>query len=75
LRRIFLSDNLRCQAYHVDDVHGQFFGSEPGVCATMVNVAGLLYSGVLGTPPTPVSQSPVTGTSVPPTSDRQRRRR
>src|SRR5690242_8825553 len=46
---IYLNDTLECQATHVGDTHGEFFGgTNPGSCGTALATGGTLY-GVLGT--------------------------
>ncbi|HET7488727.1 MAG TPA: choice-of-anchor P family protein [Acidimicrobiales bacterium] len=69
LTRIDISDQLNCQADHTGDTSHEWYGGEPGACATLVVVDDVLYGpaeipaggNANRTPFTAVSQSGVTG--------------
>ncbi|MDQ3973264.1 MAG: cell wall-binding repeat-containing protein [Actinomycetota bacterium] len=67
LTRVEISDQLNCAVNHTADEQGEFFGDT--ACGTFLATGGTLFSpaslpaggSAVGTPFTPVSQSPVTG--------------
>ncbi len=65
LTNIYLNDDLACSAEHVGDTSPEFYGgTENGSCGTLLSTGETTYGPVVGAPPTPVSQSGVTGSGT-----------